>query len=293
MSITSIIINHKFKKSDKKRDKGLKTPSDIKRYDNHTYGKYGKWNLFDIYLLKETERKRPTIINIHGGGWVYGTKETYQFYLMSLAQRGFVVINPNYRLAPKGKFPAQLEDINSVVTWALENHEDYFIDTNNIFLVGDSAGAHLTALYSSLCTNKQYRDMHKINPPKDFVPSALLLNCGVYKVASPDKSKTNSAILKDFLGKDNFDNKLNLIDPLKYITKDFPPVFLMSATGDFLLDNVEPMRKVLEDNEVEHIVKIYGDDVIKPPHVFQCDIRTDIADACNNDQCVFLEKYTK
>ena len=104
MSITSIMVNYLFNQGDKKRDKGLQTPLDIERKDNLSYGPYGKSNLLDVYYLKENAGKLPVIVNVHGGGWVYGTKEVYQFYCMSLAQRGFAVVNFNYRLAPARKF---------------------------------------------------------------------------------------------------------------------------------------------------------------------------------------------
>lgn len=157
MSLRSLMINYQFKKSDKRRDQGLMTPPDIKGINNIAYGKHGKWNLLDLYFPIGHKGKLPIIINIHGGGWVYGTKETYQYYLMSLAQEGFMVTNPNYRLAPQAKFPAQLEDINEVVNWVLAQKDNDRFDMEHIFLVGDSAGAHLAALYSILCTNEQYQ----------------------------------------------------------------------------------------------------------------------------------------
>ena len=90
------------KKSDDSRDSDL--PHDIpevERIDNLPYGPDEKWHTLDVYLPKKTDKPFPVIINIHGGGWIYGTKETYQYYGMSLAKRGFAFINPNYRLAPE------------------------------------------------------------------------------------------------------------------------------------------------------------------------------------------------
>ena len=89
--------------SDRERDEGLTTPEDITRHDDISYGPYGEWNLLDIYHKKDVNTCQPTIVNIHGGGWVYGNKEIYQFYCMSLAQRGYTVVNFNYRLAPENK----------------------------------------------------------------------------------------------------------------------------------------------------------------------------------------------
>ena len=81
-----------WKKNDDKRDSGL--PHDlpeIKRVDDIQYGNDPKWNLLDIYLPKNIEGKIPVIINIHGGGWVYGTKETYQFYGLGMTKRGLLL----------------------------------------------------------------------------------------------------------------------------------------------------------------------------------------------------------
>ena len=107
MSLTSLIVRYNFGKGDRKRDAGLTTPDDVKRYDNIPYGRDKKWQILDVYRPKEKEGKLPVIISVHGGGWVYGTKEVYQFYCMSLAQRGFAAVNFNYRLAPGHRYPAQ------------------------------------------------------------------------------------------------------------------------------------------------------------------------------------------
>lgn len=89
------------KMHDDKRDAGLPTEiPEVERINDLSYGPDPKWNLLDIYLPKKRTGKVPVIISIHGGGWVYGTKETYQFYGLGLAKEGFAFVNFNYRLAP-------------------------------------------------------------------------------------------------------------------------------------------------------------------------------------------------
>ena len=147
MSKTSDMIREKFGKTDQKRDEGLQTPKNIFRYDNILYGQ--DENFQSLYLYKPKEQKTnklPVIISVHGGGWVYGDKEKYQYYCMNLAQRGFAVINFSYRLAPENKFPAALEDTCLVFHWIIENALNYQLDTKNLFAIGDSAGANILRL---------------------------------------------------------------------------------------------------------------------------------------------------
>ena len=115
MSAVSDKIRKMFGEGDAERDAGLSTPSDVVRYDDIVYGKDPKWQCLDVYRPKFRKGKLPVIISVHGGGWVYGDKEVYQWYCMNLAQRGFAVVNFTYRLAPEYKFPASLEDTNSVM----------------------------------------------------------------------------------------------------------------------------------------------------------------------------------
>ena len=87
-------IRRMFSEGDDARDAGLTTPDSIIRYNDISYGPHGKWNRLDIYRPKEAGNAGlPIIVSVHGGGWVYGDKERYQFYCMDLARRGFAVVN--------------------------------------------------------------------------------------------------------------------------------------------------------------------------------------------------------
>ena len=89
MSLMSFALRRAFRRSDDKRDAGLTTPEDVARFDDIVYGPDHKWNVLDVYRPKGAEGALPVIVSVHGGGWVYGDKERYQYYGMSLAQQGF------------------------------------------------------------------------------------------------------------------------------------------------------------------------------------------------------------
>ena len=66
-------------KSDTERDRGLVTPPDIVRADDLCYGPDPVWNRLDVYRPAAAAGPLPVIVSFHGGAWVYGSKEIYQF----------------------------------------------------------------------------------------------------------------------------------------------------------------------------------------------------------------------
>lgn len=277
--------------SDRQRDEGLTTPEDITRHDDISYGPYGEWNLLDIYHKKDVNTCQPTIVNIHGGGWVYGTKEIYQFYCMSLAQRGFTVVNFNYRLAPENKYPAALEDINSVFCFLKEHGKEYYVDTENLLVVGDSAGGQLASHYLTIFTNPEFAKLFTFQTP-DVKVRAVALNCGVYDTRNCVDTEVDEYLLeyidKEKLTKDMWES----LDTIKYMTSDFPPAFVMSAYHDFLVADAEPMYRHLQSLSVPCELRIYGSkEQEEIAHVFHVNIRLPEAGKCNDEECDFFKRF--
>ena len=233
-------------------------------------------------------RNLPVIVSVHGGGWVYGDKERYQYYCMSLAQRGFAVVNFTYRLAPEYKFPAPLEDTNAVMEWIYENAPDYGLDVEHIYMLGDSAGANILALYTAICTNPSYAANYKFHVPGGFVPKAVALNCGSYVMADNMMTK---ALMADYLPKKGTEEELKLNNPLYYITEKYPPVYVMTSNGDFLKEQAPLMVEVLKEKGIPHVMKCYGDEKTELSHVFHCNIKLPEANVCNDEECEFFKSW--
>lgn len=280
-------------KSDRKRDAGLTTPEDIERFDNIRYGVDRKYQLLDVYRpAKEKGRKLPVIVSVHGGAWIYGTKEVYQFYCMSLAQRGFAVVNFSYRLAPKYKYPAAVEDINSVFNWILANADTYGLDTDNLFAVGDSAGAHLLSVYACTLTNDSYRKYFNFSPAPEVKLRAIALNCGKYVMDEHfEEDKDLEKLVKDILPGGGTEEERYKTTPTHFVTDQFPPTFLMTATGDFLKNQAPLMKACFDSCGVPYEYKVYGDETNALSHVFHCDMRLADAGICNDDECDFFRGY--
>ena len=292
MSLVSRFVNRSFKKSDEKRDAGLTTPDDIVRFDDIVYGSDQKWQKLDVYRPKNKEGKLPVIVSVHGGGWVYGDKELYQYYCMSLAQLGFAVINYTYRLAPEFKYPSSMEDTNLVFVWGEEHAEEYGLDWDNLFAVGDSAGAHMLALYACMCCDTAFSEENGLLI-RGRCPDAVALNCGVYRVEKGKRPDLTSALMKDLLPGKVTAEELHRISPIYHLPKDFPAAFIMTAAGDFLASQAAPMTEALKALGVEAEYHYYGDKEHMLGHVFHVNMRLKEAHDCNRDEAEFFRRHIK
>ena len=293
MSQASDTMRREWKINDAKRDAGLTTPEDICRYDDLVYGPDPVWNKLDVYRPKDLEGKLPVIVNVHGGGWVYGDKELYQFYGMILAQRKFAVVNFTYRLAPEVKFPAPLEDTNNVICWMHEHQDEYGLDMDHVFMVGDSAGGHLCGLYSAICTNLAYAANYDFEVPDGFVPEAVALNCGVYAplgITEVLESEQDNELMRDFLPEKGSEKERKLINVSDHVTPAFPPVYLMTCVGDFCRPQAPLLEKSLKENGVYYEFVTYGSEEEPLYHVFHVTIQEPQGQKCNDDECDFFRR---
>ncbi|ROH91821.1 alpha/beta hydrolase [Stagnimonas aquatica] len=103
----------------------------------------------DVYL-PETRGWRPAVLLIHGGGWAQGSgRKGMATIAKGLAERGYVVVNVEYRVLPYWQFPAPLEDLRAAYRMLVRRAADFRVDTNRIAAFGYSAGGHLAALLAA------------------------------------------------------------------------------------------------------------------------------------------------
>ena len=279
---------------DAKRDAGLTVPEGLVRHMDLVYGQYPE-NKLDVYYPAGTETALPTIVSIHGGGWFYGSKELYSHYCMRLALRGFTVVNFDYRLAPEYKYPAPVEDACNVLFWMQQHSEEYHIDLNNVFTVGDSAGGQINFQLLTLLTNPEYAKFFAFPVPEDFQVRGCGMNCGCYFLPFSRllKPKMMGPIFEAYFPEDY----MPLIPQLKaqkYIKANYPPAFVMSAQNDYLRFMASPLHRILKKKGVESILKIYGTKAQKDiGHVFHLNCHSELADQCNDAQTAFFKAHMK
>ena len=214
---------------------------------------------------------------------------------MYLAQQGFAFVNFNYHLAPDAKFPTQLMETNMVLEWMVKHAEEYHMDLNNVFMVGDSAGAQMASQYAAIVTNADYAKLFPFTVPQAITIRAIGLNCGMYVLTIVDKdgkvNKMNKALYGDYLGKD-FDFSDERLDVLGHITASYPPTYVMTSYYDFLKENAKPMYDFLTDKGIACVQKCYGtEDKKYMAHVCHVNMNLEEAKEINQDECAFFRKY--
>ncbi|HZZ58441.1 MAG TPA: alpha/beta hydrolase, partial [Opitutaceae bacterium] len=87
------------------------------------------------------------VILVHGGGWAGGDKEKDPRPLLApLTSAGFAWFSINYRLAPRYRYPACLDDVYTAIRWVKAHAATYRVDPSRLALVGESAGGYLVEM---------------------------------------------------------------------------------------------------------------------------------------------------
>ena len=121
-------------------------PPDVIVHNNIPYQASPELNV-DIYQPKNIEQLNamPTVVWIHGGGWVSGSKEHARGYFKLLANQGFNVVSVEYQFAPEAIYPTQLQQVDHALNFLQLNAAQYRINPNQLYLAGDSAGANIAS----------------------------------------------------------------------------------------------------------------------------------------------------
>ena len=97
------------------------------------------------------QNPRPTLLYLHGGGWVVGNLDTHDRVMRLLATfSGAVVVGIDYALSPEHKFPVAINETLAVIQWLETSGRNHGLDPTRLALGGDSAGANMTVAITQL-----------------------------------------------------------------------------------------------------------------------------------------------
>ncbi|MGN0528699.1 MAG: alpha/beta hydrolase [Eubacterium sp.] len=210
------------------------TPPDTQAIKDIPYIDDGNiYHRLDVFYPKSLtpDEKLPVIIDIHGGGWMYGSKDLNEYYCRALADRGFVVFSISYRLVPDVTVKEQLQDVMQALNWISENKSAYPC-AEDIMLTGDSAGGMLASYSAVLLRSPEMREVFG-TVSADLDISALLLTSPVpFMKEGAISVYTKLCWGEDYRKKDTY-NYMNLDEIIDY-APDFPPTYLITSSGDSL-----------------------------------------------------------
>ena len=104
--------------------------------------------MLDLFVPRgKSDKPRPLVVYIHGGGWRAGSKESGFGRLRPfLEETGFVGAAINYRLTNEASWPAQIHDCKAAIRWLKAHAREYGYDADRIAVWGTSAGGHLVGM---------------------------------------------------------------------------------------------------------------------------------------------------
>lgn len=203
--------------------------------------------LADVYLPANGKKLRPTLLMIHGGAWFSGNKVHVAYHARHAAEQGYAVMAINYRLAPRFKFPAQLEDCRDALGWIALHADEYGFDQERVAVYGYSAGAHLACLVglSQNCVSSEQPAFDSSEKPQAQAAglSSVMQNASLPPIRAivaggapcefswiPDEAKTLAYWLGD--SRREVPEIYAAATPLTFVDQGDPPMFLFHGTAD-------------------------------------------------------------
>jgi acetyl esterase/lipase len=146
-----------------------------------------------------------------------------------MAARGYTVVAIDYRHAPRYRFPAQLEDVRSALTYIQQHAEALEVDVTRLAVMGRSAGAHLAMLAAYQPSSIAIRAVVNYYGPVD-------LTKGYYDLPNPDPINSR-AVLNTLLGgsPEQFPDLYRQASPYELINKPLPTSLLIYGGRDHLV----------------------------------------------------------
>jgi acetyl esterase/lipase len=191
----------------------------------------------DLYQPKAAGSGRPVVVFFYGGSWLRGERSQYRFVGAALAERGFVAVVPDYRLYPKARFPAFLDDGAQAVAWVQQHARELGGDPQRIVLMGHSAGAHMAAY---LAFNHEYLKRAGAKPEGI---------AGLIGLSGPYVLRPNSRVLHRIFGKPYTPSDWQ---PVHFVDRTSPPALLVHGEDDGVV-SVEQTRELSAALKQHHV----------------------------------------
>jgi acetyl esterase/lipase len=207
----------------------------------------------DLYLPRNLSQPVPVVVNIHGGGWVEGTKEGDNLGFVPYLEMGWAVVNVEYRLGRVSRAPAAVEDCRCALHWVFANAEKYHFDSHRVIVTGGSAGGHLALTTGMLQPNAGFDRTCRVGENNawtgpggtaDDPPVAAIVNFfGITDVLDMLHGPNSRGYAIEWVGyQPNSDDLARAVSPINMVRKGLPPIITIHGTADKLVPYEQAVR---------------------------------------------------
>ncbi len=204
---------------------------------------YGTWTGYDakldVYQRRDANGPQPTLMFIHGGGWVLGTKEQSVMSIMPWLEMGWNVVNVEYRMSHVALAPAAVEDCMCALRWIAAHAKEFNFDLTHLVITGESAGGHLalttgmipqSAGFDRQCPGASFTNGGGPDLPK---PVAIINWYGITDLNDMlDGPNKRAYAIEWFGGLPNREEIAKRVSPLSYVRRDLPPILTIHGDSD-------------------------------------------------------------
>lgn len=220
-----------------------------------SYGSDERQVLEYAYLKENTEVK-PMVLFLHGGSWIGGDKALMRYMLPSITQAGYMYVSMNYRLLLTGAtFEDMLTDIQTAIQFLRSNASFLKLDTTQMVIAGESAGAHLAMLYAYKETSAIPIDfVLGLVPPVDFTdPSFLTFGNAELQLFQMNALTGTQVTSVETIETEGFPQAWSTYSPIHY-AEDAIPTLIGYAGKDELIPstNIPRLLAAFDTYEIEY-----------------------------------------
>lgn len=201
----------------------------------------------------------PTVIYIHGGGWMGGDKTGAILELLPYLEMGWAAVNVEYRGGP-ATAPAAVEDCRCALRWIIRNAAKYHFDVNKLIVTGESAGSHL-ALTTGMLPASAGLD-GKCSGAEELKVAAIINWYGVTDVVDVFEGANQRPFAVQWLSSlPNAKELARRVSPLQYVRPGLPPILTIHGDADRVApyNHAVRLHQALDDAKVpNHLLTVTG-----------------------------------
>ncbi|MEY4664963.1 alpha/beta hydrolase [Weissella cibaria] len=243
----------------------------------------GERHTLDVYLPNEGQGPFPVIVDIYGGGLIFGDKSSHKLEpALRLLDKGYAVVSVDYSLIHKKDFPFQIYEIKAALRFLRAHADEYQLDMNRVALMGESSGAHLAVMTGVTASVDALQNLFmgdNNNQPETV--NAIIAMYGPYEFdqfvdqfnesgVTPKYAETGTA--ESFEGQmfnqqapKDVPQRVKMYSPKMYFNAEMPPILAFAGTADAVVPYQQTVNMingarefVSEDKAVLHLVEGTG-----------------------------------